>query len=69
MIPNQTKSRQPSSDKTRNQSKSKISYYLSKSNFNDTSTLGDTTINQLSVINGMWIENDIFMNYFKWYFI
>lgn len=41
-----------SSEKGRNQSKSKISYYLSKSNFNDSTTLGDTSINQLSAIGG-----------------
>ncbi len=49
-MPNQSKARVPSSDKARNQSKSKISYYLSKSNFNDTTTLGDTSINHLSAI-------------------
>jgi hypothetical protein len=45
----ESKYRAPFSEKG-NQSKSKISYYLSKSNFNDTTTLGDTSINHLSGI-------------------
>jgi hypothetical protein len=46
----ESKYRAPFSEKGGNQSKSKISYYLSKSNFNDTTTLGDTSINHLSGI-------------------